>query len=527
MKKIIFNYEKFADGWSKLDPKIRATVANYRGEGDSYISSDELRLIHDISRNEREEKALVSSVLLNRLGFNEFDSLGSYFGGLDDVYQIREKLNNDYRTEKIKRNELNPFEFNFQKANEFNFSEIGDTHGIIDTLFTSDLKKIRENPELTEWIRMKMVIAPKDQEKALETLVKSHYISVYQKSFVPEIQQKVAENSEIKPIYEFFGSGVKHQNSQNFVENAQYIMRDENLKYTNLIIQEQQDMDELKDLKIDDIAVETVEKSTAGAMNLSSPREEPVVIEKVKPADEPKIDYDQIFERAGINTKVYKNKDEKIAENNLKLVISERNFNKLCDELNKTNANENDKKAVEKLRDSVYPKKAEYTIQRGENLSYIARKFNTSVDDLLKENPQIQDKNLVYAGSKINLPAGVEPSSKPREKMNMSPTSEIQHKQQTIQDKAIDEPKQTTKQTRKLTDKEKEEMLREFVEKKSSKSYRSSINRLFGVSGDGINRELMLGNKYNIYGLEEFKQKLDEMEKEIEKVDTNIDVMGF
>ena len=146
---------------------------------------------------------------------------------------------------------------------------------------------------------------------------------------------------------------------------------------------------------------------------------------------------------------------------------------------------------------------------------------------MLKENPQIQDKNLVYAGSKINLPAGVEPSSKPREKMNMSPTSEIQHKQQTIQDKAIDEPKQTTKQTRKLTDKEKEEMLREFVEKKSSKSYRSSINRLFGVSGDGINRELMLGNKYNIYGLEEFKQKLDEMEKEIEKVDTNIDVMGF
>ena len=106
MKKIIFNYEKFADGWSKLDPKIRATVANYRGEGDSYISSDELRLIHDISRNEREEKALVSSVLLNRLGFNEFDSLGSYFGGLDDVYQIREKLNNDYRTEKIKRNEM-------------------------------------------------------------------------------------------------------------------------------------------------------------------------------------------------------------------------------------------------------------------------------------------------------------------------------------------------------------------------------------------------------------------------------------
>lgn len=525
MKKINFNYEKFSQGWSKLDPKIRATVANYRGVGDAYISSDELRLIHDISKNERDEKAIVSSVLLNKLGFKEFDSLGSYFGGLDDVYQIREMLGNEYRTEKIKRNEINPFSWNFQKANEFKFSEIGDTQGIIDTLVTSDLKKIRENPELNEWIRMKMDIAPKDEEKALETLIRSHYIATYQKSFTPENQAKVAQNSQIKPIYEFFGNEIKHQNSQNFVENAQYIMRDENLKYTNLIIQEQTQMDELKNLKIDDIAVETLEKSTAtaGAMNLNSPREEPVVIEKVKPAG-PKIDYDQIFENAGINLKPYKIKDEKITESSLKSVISERNFNKLCDELNKSGANENDKKAVEKLRDSVYPKKAEYTIQRGENLTYIARKFNTSIDAIMQENPQIQDKNLIYAGQKLNLPTGVVEPQKTKEKINvMSPTSEIQQSQQTIQDKAIDEPKQT----RKLTPKEKEELLKEFIEKKSSKSYRASINRLYGKDGDEVNRELLIAGKYNIQGLNEFKQQLENMEKEvIEKVE-NIDVMGF
>lgn len=527
MKKIIFNYEKFSQGWSKLDMKVRAAVVNYRG-GDGYISQDELKLIHDITRNEQEERGLISSVLLNRLGFKEFDSLSAYFGGLDDVYAIRQKIGDDYRTEKTKRNELNPFEFNFQKANEFKFSEIGDTQGIIDTLVTSDLKKIRENPELNEWIRMKMDIAPKDQEKALEVLIKSHYISVYQKSFTHENQAKVAENSQIKPIYAFFGSGVKHQNSQNFVDNITLIARDENLKYTNLVIQEQQDMDELKNLKIDDIAVETLKKSTAtaGDMNLNSPREEPTIIERVKP--EPKIgnvvDYDQIFARAGIDVKPYKIKDEKITENTLKSTISEHNFNRLCDELNKTKVAENDKKAVEKLRDKIYPKKAEYTIQRGENLTYIARKFNTSIDAIMQENPQIQDKNLIYAGSKINLPQGIEIESKPKEKMNvMSPTSEIQQSQKPIKDKAIDEPKQT----RKLTDKEKEQMLKEFVEKKSSKSYRASINRLFGVSGDGINRELMLQNKYNIYGLEEYRKQLDEMEKEIEKVDTNIDVMGF
>ncbi|MCZ6155906.1 LysM peptidoglycan-binding domain-containing protein [Campylobacter ureolyticus] len=526
MKKINFNYEKFSQGWSKLDPKIRATVANYRGVGDAYISSDELRLIHDVSRNEREERGLISSVLLNRLGFKEFDSLGSYFGGVDDVYAIRQKIGDEYRNEKAKRNQINPFSWNFQKASEFKFEQIGDTQGIIDTLVQGDLKRIKENPELNEWIFMKMdKIAPKDQEKALETLVKSHYISVYQKSFTPENQAKVAENSQIKPVYEFFGSGIKHQNSNNFIENINYIMRDENLKYANLIVEEQQDMDELKNLNlnIDD----TRENVVQGAMNLNSPREEPIIIEKVKPADEPKIDYDHIFENAGINTRPYKIKDEKITENNLKSIISEHNFNRLCDEFSKTNASESDKKAIENLKNKVYPKKAEYTIQRGENLTYIARKFNTSIDAIMQENPQIKDKNLIYAGQKLNLPTGIEVTKvKENTKMNMSPTSEIQH-QTTIQDKAIEEPKKEVKQTRKLTSQEKEEMLREFVEKKSSKSYRSSINRLFGASGDGVNRELMLSGKYNIFGFEKFKEELENIEKEVEKVDIKVDVMGF
>lgn len=521
MKKINFNYEKFSQGWSNLDIKVKAAVVNYRG-GDGYISQDELKLIHDITRNEREERGLISSVLLNRLGFAEFDNLGSYFGGLDDVYAIRQKIGDDYRTEKAKRNQINPFSWNFQKANEFKFEQIGDTQGVIDTLVSSDLKKIRENPELSEWIFMKMDIAPKDQEKGLETLIRSHYISTYQKSFTPENQAKVAENSQIKPIYEFFGSGIKHQNSTNFTDNIEYVMRDENLKYTNLIIQEQQNMDELKDLNLNIDDIET-ENKVQGAMNLNSPREEPVVIEKVKPAvDEPKIDYDKIFERAGIDTKPFKNRDEKIAENNLKSVISEHNFNRLCDEFSKTNANENDKKAVEKLRDSVYPKKAEYTIQRGENLSYIARKFNTSVDNLLRENPQIRDKNLIYAGQKLNLPTGIEVYIK---KPTMQP---IHQEPNNIENKTIDEPKkETTKQTRKLTSQEKEKLLKEFVEKKSSKSYRSSINRLYGKDGDEINRELLMAGKYNIQGLNDYLKQLDEMEKEvIEKVE-NIDVMGF
>lgn len=526
MKKINFNYEKFAQNWAKLDMKVRAAVVNYRG-GDGYISQDELKLIHDVSRNEREERGLISSVLLSKLGFSEFDGLGVYFGGLDDVYQIREMIGNEYRTEKAKRNQINPFSFDFKKAGEFKFSEIGDTQGIIDTLVSSDIKRIKENPELSEWISMKMDIAPKDQEKALETLIRSHYISTYQKSFTPENQAKVAENSQIKPIYAFFGNEIKHQNSNSFVDNIEYIRRDENLRYVNLLSEEQQDMDELKDLKLDDI--EEKSTATAGAMNLNSPREEPVIIERVKP--EPKIgnvvDYDQIFARAGIDVKPYKIKDEKITESSLKSVISERNFNKLCDEFSKTNANENDKKAVEKLRDSVYPKKAEYTIQRGENLTYIARKFNTSIDAIMQENPQIKDKNLVYAGQKLNLPQGIVDTKKPTMQPIQQESSKIAKKEPTTQNKTIDEPKQTTKQTRKLTDKEKEEMLKEFIEKKTSKSYRSSINRLYGKDGDEINRELLMAGKYNIQGLNDYIRQLDEMEKEvIEKVE-NIDVMGF
>lgn len=519
MKKINFNIEKFAQNWAKLDMKVKAAVVNYRS-GDGYISQDELRLIHDVSRNERDERGLVASVLLNKLGFREFDSLGSYFGGLDDVYQIREKLNNDYRTEKTKRNEINPFEFNFQKANEFKFEQIGDTQGIIDTLVTGDIKRIKENPELNEWIFMKMdKIAPKDQEKALETLIKSHYISVYQKSFTPENQAKVAENDQIKPIDKFFGSGIKHQNSTNFTDNIEYIMRDENLKYTNLIIQEQAQMDELKDLNlnIDDIVEEN---KVQGVMNLNSPREEPTIIERVKPA-EPKIDYDKIFQENGINTRPYKIKDEKITESTLKSTISEHNFNRLCDEFSKTNASENDKKAIENLKNKVYPKKAEYTIQRGENLTYIARKFNTSIDAIMQENPQIVDKNLIYAGQKLNLPTGIEVYIK---KPTMQP---IHQEPNNIQNKTIDEPKKEAKQTRKLTPKEKEEMLKEFIEKKTSKSYRASINRLYGKDGDGINKELMLNGKYNIQGLNDYIRQLDEIEKEvIEKVE-NIDVMGF
>ncbi len=46
---------------------------------------------------------------------------------------------------------------------------------------------------------------------------------------------------------------------------------------------------------------------------------------------------------------------------------------------------------------------AQYTIQKGDTLTAIAKKYNTTVDALAKAN-SISNPNLIYAGSKLNIP---------------------------------------------------------------------------------------------------------------------------
>lgn len=48
---------------------------------------------------------------------------------------------------------------------------------------------------------------------------------------------------------------------------------------------------------------------------------------------------------------------------------------------------------------------ASYTVKAGDTLSAIATKHNTTVDAIMKLNPQIKNKNLIYAGSVLTLPA--------------------------------------------------------------------------------------------------------------------------
>lgn len=45
-------------------------------------------------------------------------------------------------------------------------------------------------------------------------------------------------------------------------------------------------------------------------------------------------------------------------------------------------------------------------VQRGESLSIIAAMYNTSVAALMKLNPQIENKNLIREGHRIQLPPG-------------------------------------------------------------------------------------------------------------------------
>jgi len=47
-----------------------------------------------------------------------------------------------------------------------------------------------------------------------------------------------------------------------------------------------------------------------------------------------------------------------------------------------------------------------YIVQRGDTLSSIARRFGTTVQALLEANPTLTDRNTVYAGQRLVIPAG-------------------------------------------------------------------------------------------------------------------------
>jgi hypothetical protein len=46
-----------------------------------------------------------------------------------------------------------------------------------------------------------------------------------------------------------------------------------------------------------------------------------------------------------------------------------------------------------------------YLIKKGDNLTKIAKNNGTTIDAILKSNPQITNRDLIYAGSKLTLPA--------------------------------------------------------------------------------------------------------------------------
>jgi len=47
-----------------------------------------------------------------------------------------------------------------------------------------------------------------------------------------------------------------------------------------------------------------------------------------------------------------------------------------------------------------------YYVQKGDTLRKVAEKFGTTVDAILKVNPKITNRNLIYVGQAITIPAG-------------------------------------------------------------------------------------------------------------------------
>ena len=51
--------------------------------------------------------------------------------------------------------------------------------------------------------------------------------------------------------------------------------------------------------------------------------------------------------------------------------------------------------------------KMRYKVRPGDTLSSLSKTFGTTVEDIMAANPKIANKNLIYAGDVINIPANI------------------------------------------------------------------------------------------------------------------------
>lgn len=467
MKKI----KNFDEAWFQhcfenvIGDKARAEAMEYSKR----LTQQELNFFKDVTNSQREMEHFAMSYLLNRNGYIAFQGLDSYFDvkkGTTVADLLRQYTLQDKEQET--RSKINPAKFDdveFRK--QLNFNTLGQLSNIICKNANLQVDHLKSDKDLWDWAVQKF-----GNENAVEEASLAHSIAITASKMPDEQRHNIMKNSEIKSIAQIFG---KDYGTQNFVESLKYIKMEEDTEIKKIRLG-MKTIDETQELKAQNI------EQVQAPMNLSSTIEKPELVIKDEPKKEEIV--------------------KKIAE------------------INKEIAKEN----------KIDEPASKYTIQKGDTLSQIAKRSGCSYSYLAKIN-DINDPNKIYVGQEIILPVGSEIKAISQAKPTIQQeNSKIVEKEPNIQNQKIDEPKQTTKQTtkqtRKLTDKEKEEMLKEFISKKTSKNYISTINRLYGASGDSINKELMMSGKYNIQGFNEFKQQLENMEKEIEKVE-NIDVMGF
>jgi len=63
------------------------------------------------------------------------------------------------------------------------------------------------------------------------------------------------------------------------------------------------------------------------------------------------------------------------------------------------------KPPVTKKGQSIRPKKLVYKVKKGDTLSKIAKEFKTTVTKILQVNARVKNKNLIYPGQILNIPA--------------------------------------------------------------------------------------------------------------------------
>lgn len=430
------------------------------------LTQQELNFFKDVTNSQREMEHFAMSYLLNRNGYIAFNGLDSYFDVAKGttVAQLLQQYTLQDKEQEI-RSKINPAKFDdVAFRKQLNFNDLGQLSNLICKNANLQVDNLRSDKDLWDWAVQKF-----GNENAVEEASLAHSIAITAPKMSDEQRQNLMKNTEIKAISQVFG---KDYGTQNFVESLRYIKMEEDTEIKKIRLG-MKTIDNTQELKAQNI------EQVQAPMNLSSKAEKPELIIKEEP------------------------KKEEIV--------------KKITEINKEIAKEN----------KIDEPATKYTIQKGDTLSQIAKRSGCSYSYLAKIN-DINDPNKIYVGQEIILPVGSEIKAISQAKPTIQQENSKIEKEPNIENKTIDEPKkETTKQTRKLTSQEKEKLLKEFVEKKSSKSYRSSINRLYGKDGDEINRELLMAGKYNIQGLNDYLKQLDEMEKEvIEKVE-NIDVMGF